>query len=75
MMLTRWSFHWAVVAAAVMVMPRSRSWGIQSMAVVPSSTPPTLWIRPVKNSARSVTVVLPASMWAMNPILRIFSMG
>ena len=35
-MLIRWSFHEAVVAAAVMVMPRSCSWTIQSMVAAPS---------------------------------------
>ena len=36
-----------VVAAAVMVMPRSRSWSIQSISAVPSWTSPILWILPV----------------------------
>ena len=31
-----------VVAAAVMVMPRSCSWGIQSIVAVPSCTSPIL---------------------------------
>ena len=35
-------FHEAVVAAEVMVMPRSRSCSIQSMVAVPSSTEPIL---------------------------------
>jgi len=37
----------AVVAAAVMVMPRSRSCSIQSMTVSPSWTSPILWLKPV----------------------------
>jgi hypothetical protein len=40
MMLMRWPFHRHVVAAAVMVMPRSCSWTIQSMVAVPSCTSP-----------------------------------
>ena len=61
MMLTRWlmfsnslkmSFSGfcnqaQVVAAEVMVMPRSRSCSIQSVTVVPSCTSPILWIMPV----------------------------
>ena len=42
MMLIQWSFHMHVVAAAVIVMPRSRSWTIQSIWAVPSWTSPTL---------------------------------
>ena len=42
MMLIQWSFHMQVVAALVMVMPRSRSWTIQSIWAVPSWTSPTL---------------------------------
>ena len=42
MMLIQWSFHWQVVAAEVIVMPRSRSWTIQSIWAVPSWTSPTL---------------------------------
>lgn len=42
MMLTRWSRQKVVVAAAVMVMPRSCSWTIQSMVAVPSCTSPIL---------------------------------
>jgi hypothetical protein len=38
MMFTRYSFHEQVVAAAVMVMPRSCSCSIQSMVAVPSCT-------------------------------------
>ena len=36
-----------VVAAEVIVMPRSRSCSIQSVTVVPSCTSPILWIMPV----------------------------
>jgi len=36
MMLIRWPFHSAVVAAEVIVMPRSCSWAIQSMTAAPS---------------------------------------
>ena len=36
-----------VTAAEVMVMPRSRSCSIQSVTVLPSSTSPILWMRPV----------------------------
>ena len=36
MMLMRWSFHRQVVAAEVMVMPRSCSCSIQSMVAAPS---------------------------------------
>ena len=42
MMLRRWSAQNAVVAAAVMVMPRSCSWGIQSIVAAPSCTSPIL---------------------------------
>ena len=44
MMLMRWSFQKVVVAADVMVMPRSRSCSIQSMVAAPSWTSPTLWM-------------------------------
>jgi hypothetical protein len=47
-----------VVAAAVMVMPRSRSCGIQSICASPSCTSPILWMRPAKNRNRSLTVGL-----------------
>jgi hypothetical protein len=47
MMLTRWSRQKQVVAAEVMVMPRSCSWTIQSMVAVPSWTSPSLWVMPV----------------------------
>ena len=40
-------FHLQKVAAAVIVMPRSRSCGIQSVVVAPSCTSPILWMRPV----------------------------
>ena len=40
MMLMRWSFHSQVVAAAVIVMPRSRSCSIQSIVAAPSCTSP-----------------------------------
>ncbi len=42
MMLIRWSPQNAVVAAAVMVIPRSCSWGIQSIVAAPSWTSPIL---------------------------------
>jgi hypothetical protein len=47
MMLMRWSFQKQVVAAEVMVMPRSRSCSIQSITVVPSSMSPIRWVTPV----------------------------
>ena len=47
MMLIRWPFHSAVVAAEVIVMPRSCSWAIQSIVAAPSWTSPILWVRPV----------------------------
>ena len=47
MMLTRWSCQYAVVAADVIVMPRSCSCSIQSMTAAPSWTSPILWVRPV----------------------------
>jgi hypothetical protein len=40
--LIQQSFHLAVVAADVMVMPRSCSWAIQSMTAAPSCTSPIL---------------------------------
>ena len=46
MMLIRWSSQNAVVAAEVMVMPRSCSCSIQSMVAAPSWTSPSLWVRP-----------------------------
>ena len=42
MMLIRWSCQMQVVAAEVMVMPRSCSWSIQSIAAAPSWTSPIL---------------------------------
>ena len=42
MMLIQWSFQRAVVAADVIVMPRSCSWSIQSMTAEPSWTSPIL---------------------------------
>ena len=42
MMLMRWSFQKQVVAAEVMVIPRSCSCSIQSMVAVPSWTSPSL---------------------------------
>jgi hypothetical protein len=42
MMLMTWSFHSQVVAAEVMVMPRSYSCSIQSMMAAPSWTSPIL---------------------------------
>ena len=65
-----WLRQAMLVAAAVMVMPRSRSCGIQSICASPSWTSPILWMRPEWNRKRSVTVVLPASMWATMPMLR-----
>ena len=47
MMLMRWSRQKAVVAADVMVIPRSCSCSIQSMTAAPSWTSPILWVRPV----------------------------
>ncbi len=47
MMLMRWSFQAAVVAAEVIVMPRSCSCSIQSIVAVPSCTSPILYERPV----------------------------
>jgi len=38
--------HANVVAAAVMVIPRSCSCGIQSIVAAPSCTSPSLWLRP-----------------------------
>ena len=52
-------------------MPRSRSSSIQSMTAAPSWTSPILWVRPATKRSRSVSVVLPASMWAMIPMLRV----
>ena len=71
MTLIRVSCQKAWVTAEVMVMPRSRSCSIQSIWEAPSWVSPVLWMRPVKNSMRSVSVVLPASMWAAMPMLRV----
>jgi hypothetical protein len=46
-MLMRWSSQKQVVAADVIVMPRSRSWIIQSIVAEPSCTSPGRWTRPV----------------------------
>jgi hypothetical protein len=46
MMLRRLPFHMVVVAADVMVMPRSCSCSIQSMTAAPSCTSPILWLLP-----------------------------
>ena len=42
-----WSFQKHVVAAEVMVTPRSCSWTIQSMVAAPSCTSPILCVLPV----------------------------
>ena len=42
MMLIVWSSQTQVVAADVIVMPRSCSWGIQSIVAAPSWTSPIL---------------------------------
>ena len=47
MMFSRLPFQNAVVAADVMVMPRSCSCSIQSMVAAPSWTSPILWLLPV----------------------------
>src|SRR5262245_39456211 len=70
MMLMTWFDHSTWVAADWIVMPRLRSSSRKSMVASPSWTSPTLWILAVTNRMRSVTVVLPASMWAMMPMLR-----
>jgi hypothetical protein len=69
-MFSVWSRQRVEVTADVMVIPRSRSWSIQSITAVPSSTSPIRCEMPEKNRIRSVVVVLPASMWAMMPRLR-----
>ena len=56
-------------------MPRSRSCSIQSIVAHPSCTSPMRWTLPVKYRIRSLSVVFPASIWAMMPILRMFSSG
>ena len=47
MMFSRLPFQNAVVAADVMVMPRSCSCSIQSIVAAPSCTSPILWFLPV----------------------------
>jgi hypothetical protein len=47
MMFTRKSRQNAVVAAEVIVIPRSCSCAIQSIVAAPSWTSPILWVRPV----------------------------
>ena len=47
MMLIRWPSHWQVVAADVIVMPRSCSCSIQSIVAAPSWTSPILYALPV----------------------------
>ena len=47
MMFRRLSFQKQVVAADVIVMPRSCSCSIQSMVAAPSCTSPILWDLPV----------------------------
>ena len=47
MMLRRLSFQNAVVAADVIVMPRSCSCSMKSMVAAPSCTSPILWLLPV----------------------------
>ena len=47
MMLTRWPFHSAVVAEAVIVIPRSRSWTMWSIVAAPSWTSPIFRTLPV----------------------------
>ncbi len=42
-----WPRHSVVVAAEVMVIPRSCSCSIQSIVAAPSWTSPILWLRPV----------------------------
>src|SRR5262245_58016740 len=65
--------HSMVTAAELMVMPLAFSSGSKSVVVLPSSTSPTLCLEPLKYRIRSVVVVLPASTWAMMPMLRRFS--
>ena len=71
MIFIRWPFQNAVVAAEVIVIPLSCSCSIQSICAAPSWVSPILWILPVWYRTLSVKVVLPASMWAMIPILRV----
>jgi hypothetical protein len=71
----RWPCQSQVTAAARIVMPLRCSIGCESVRVVPSWTSPAARMRPVKRRTRSVTVVLPASTWAMMPRLRIWVSG
>ncbi len=71
----RWSCQSQVTAAARIVMPLRFSMGWLSVRAVPSWTSPIVWMRPVWNSTRSVSVVLPASTCAMMPMLRMRSMS
>ncbi len=63
-------FHSHEVAADWIVMPRFLSSSRKSMVASPSWTSPMAWIFWARKRIRSVTVVLPASMWAMIPMLR-----
>src|SRR5262245_35506519 len=65
--------HSMVTAALLIVMPLAFSSGSKSVVVLPSSTSPALCLEPPKYRMRSVVVVLPASTWAMMPMLRRFS--
>ena len=47
MMFRRLPFQIAVVAAEVIVMPRSCSCSMKSMVAAPSCTSPILWLLPV----------------------------
>src|SRR5580704_1973797 len=51
MMLSRLPFHSAVVAADVIVMPRSCSCSMKSMVAAPSCTSPILWLLPIIEDA------------------------
>ena len=70
MMLMRWSRQKQVVAADVMVMPRSCSCSIQSMVGGAFMDLADLVGPAGVKRMRSVVVVLPASMCAMMPMLR-----
>lgn len=59
------------MAADAIVMPLSFSCGRKSITVSPRSTLPTESILPVTYRICSVVVVLPASIWATIPTLRI----
>src|SRR5215469_15890938 len=58
--------------ADLIVIPRCRSSGSESVRVVPASTLPSRSITPEANSSRSVRVVLPASTCARIPKLSVF---